>query len=248
MLAKCPFQGVDSHSPDPLGERGLRREHLSRVIAPGLMCSSVGTPASMRRWANAMSSSRNRSTVPTSMNVGGQAGQSSQRDGAAYWSGLPSPRYHFQASMLPSRSHSPMSVISWLDGGLVPVVDHRVDRHLEADGRAAAVAGQQHGGDGQSAAGAAAVDGQPVRVDAAARRRGRPSRPVRRSSPRPAPGGGSRGPAGTPLRPPRRRRDRRSRWRPSPLRPRCPGSSRRRGCSRSRAARRWRPPAGRSAP
>ena len=70
----------------------------------------------MRRWANAMSSSRNRSTVPTSMKVGGRPARSSARAGAAYWSGLPSPRYHFQASMLPARSHRPMSVISWLEG------------------------------------------------------------------------------------------------------------------------------------
>src|SRR6185437_11854912 len=51
-------------------------------------------------------------------------------------------------------------------GGLVPVVDHRVDRHLELDRGTAAVTGQHHGGDGEPAARAAAVDGQPVRVEA----------------------------------------------------------------------------------
>ena len=100
------------------------------------------------------------------MNVGGRPARLSARVGAAYWSGLPSPRYHFQASMLPARSHSPMSVISWLDGVLVPVVDHRVDRHLEADRRAAAVAGEHRGGDGKAASRAAAVDGEAVRVKA----------------------------------------------------------------------------------
>jgi hypothetical protein len=35
--------------------------------------------------------------------------------GAAYWSGLPSPMYQAQASMLPSRSQIPTSTISLLD-------------------------------------------------------------------------------------------------------------------------------------
>ena len=100
------------------------------------------------------------------MKAGGRPARFSARAGAAYWSALPSPRYHFQASMLPARSHSPRSVISWLDGVLVPVVDHRVDRHLEADRRAAAVPGEQRKGDRQAAPGAAAVDGQAVRVEA----------------------------------------------------------------------------------
>ena len=50
------------------------------------------------------------------MKVGGRPARSSARAGAAYWSAFPSPRYHFQASMLPARSHIPMSMISWLDG------------------------------------------------------------------------------------------------------------------------------------
>ena len=145
------------------------------------------------------------------MKVGGRPDRSSARAGAAYWSALPSPRYHFQASMLPARSQSPMSVISWLDAGLVPVVDHRVDRHLEADRRAAAVAGEHRDGDGEAAARAAAVDGEAVRVETELGGVGAPSTPGRRSSPRPAPDTGARGPGGTRPRRPPRRRARRSR-------------------------------------
>ena len=70
------------------------------------------------------------------------------------------------ADLVGRRFHIRPPAIWWTDGRVVAVVEHRAHQQLPGERRAAPVAGHQRQGSRETAAGAAADEHDPVRVDA----------------------------------------------------------------------------------
>src|SRR6266851_772413 len=159
-------EGFEAAGPDQLGERGFRREHLGRVVGAGVDVQLGGDPGSHEPGGEG-------DVLVTEHVDGADVDEGRRQAGQVLRAGRSGVLVGLAVAQVPlpgldvARPVPQADVGDLVTGrGLVPVVDHRVDRHLEADGRAAAVAGEHRHGDGEAAPGAAAVDGETVWVDA----------------------------------------------------------------------------------